>query len=439
MPTRNVPPASPDEPLTGAGFEALSAPLIGSARFAVAVSGGADSVALMCLAADWCRGAGRAPPLAITVDHGLREGSATEASQVARWAHDLGLEHLTLAWDGRAHQGNLQAEARRARYALLADALSRNDIRLLATGHTRDDQAETLLIRLARGSGLVGLSGMSTLAPYPGRRLHDLSLVRPLLDIPHSRLVATLRARGQPWIEDPSNANPQFLRARIRATLPSLAGLGLTAERLAATAGHLARANSVIEGVVVELAARVLRTDPCGYALIETRDLRAAPDEAVLRLVARVLKTVSGETYAPRFDRLAALVDWLRASPAGSGRTLGGCRLAGRADGTVLIAREEEAMRRAGHMLRLRPGGSGVWDGRFSVAIPASAPDTEYEVKALGPEGVNALPDKAILPRHEPRRVAATCPSVWRSGTLLAAPTLGHDTGIGATAAFLDA
>jgi tRNA(Ile)-lysidine synthase len=264
-----------------------------------------------------------------------------------------------------------------------------------------------------------------------------MSLVRPLLEIPHSRLVATLRARGQPWIEDPSNANPKFLRARIRAALPSLAGLGLTVDRLAATAGHLARANAAIEGVVVELAARVLKTDPSGYVLMETRDLRAAPDEAVLRLVARVLKTVSGEAYAPRFDRLAALADWLRAPPAGSGRTLGGCRLACRADGTVLVAREEDAMRRAGHVLRLRPGGSGVWDGRFSVAIPASAPDAEYEVKALGPEGVRALPDKAVLPRHEPRRVAATCPSVWRSGTLLAAPTLGHDEGIGARVAFL--
>jgi tRNA(Ile)-lysidine synthase len=439
MPTQNVPPASPDEPVTGAGFQALAAPLIGSARFAVAVSGGADSVALMCLAADWCRSVGRGLPLAITVDHGLREGSAREASQVERWAQDLGLVHLTLAWEGRTHQGNLQAEARRARYALLADALSRHDVSLLATGHTRDDQAETLLIRLARGSGLAGLSGMSPRAPYPGRRLHDMSLVRPLLDIPHSRLVATLRARGQPWVEDPSNANPKFLRARIRATLPSLAGLGLTADRLAATAGHLARANAAIEGVVAELAARVLQTDPCGYVLMETRDLRAAPDEAVLRLVARVLKTVSGEAYAPRFDRLAALADWLRAPPAGSGRTLGGCRLACRADGSVLVAREEDAMRRAGHVLRLRPGGSGVWDGRFSVAIPAGAPDTEYEVKALGPEGVRALDDKAVLPRHEPRRVAATCPSVWRSGTLLAAPTLGHDVGIGARAAFLGA
>jgi tRNA(Ile)-lysidine synthase len=393
----------------------------------------------MCLAADWCRSVGRGLPLAITVDHGLREGSAREASQVERWAQDLGLVHLTLAWEGRTHQGNLQAEARRARYALLADALSRHDVSLLATGHTRDDQAETLLIRLARGSGLAGLSGMSPRAPYPGRRLHDMSLVRPLLDIPHSRLVATLRARGQPWVEDPSNANPKFLRARIRATLPSLAGLGLTADRLAATAGHLARANAAIEGVVVELAARVLKADPCGYVLMETRDLRAAPDEAVLRLVARVLKTVSGEAYAPRFDRLAALADWLRAPPAGSGRTLGGCRLACRADGSVLVAREEDAMRRAGHVLRLRPGGSGVWDGRFSVAIPAGAPDTEYEVKALGPEGVRALDDKAVLPRHEPRRVAATCPSVWRSGTLLAAPTLGHDVGIGARAAFLGA
>lgn len=439
MPTPNAPPARPDEPVTVEAFAATAARLVGSEPFAVAVSGGADSVALMCLAADWSRQSGQAPPLAITVDHGLRTSSAAEATQVGDWARSLGLAHLILSWDGRAHHANLQAEARRARYGLLADALSTRSIGILATGHTQDDQAETLMIRLARGSGLMGLSGMSSRAAFPGRRQRDMQLVRPLLQVPHARLVATLRARGQHWMEDPSNANPRFLRARIRAAMPALEDLGLSRERLATTAAHLARANAAIEGIVRALAARALEFDPCGYALLHTASLDAAPDEAALRLMAGILKTVSGEAYAPRFDRLEALVAWLREAPAGAGRTLGGCRLSCRPGGQVLIVREENAMLRAGHVLRLRPGGSAIWDGRFAIAIPASAPETEYEVKALGAGGLVQLGERGRLPRHEPRRVAATCPALWRSGTLLAAPTLGHDTGIGATATFLPA
>jgi len=439
MPKQSAPPDNPVIPLTVEAFAGVAGPLLGHAPFAVAVSGGADSVALMCLAAEWRRNTGHAPPLVITVDHSLREGSAAEARQVGHWAASLGLEHLTLTWDGRALHGNLQAEARRARYAQLAGALEARAIRFLATGHNRDDQAETVMIRLARGSGLAGLSGMSTLAAFPGRRQRDMWLARPLLDIPHARLVATLRARGQSWIEDPSNANPRFLRARLREAMPVLASLGLSPERLAATAAHLARASTAIDGLADGMWRGVVQADPCGYVLLQTPGLAHASDEVALRLVARVLRTVSGEAYAPRFDRLSAALDWLRASQPATGRTLGGCRLFRRNAETVLVAREESAMQRAAHVLRLAPGGSGVWDGRFAVVIPQGAPKAEYEVSPLGPDGLKVLGKQARLPRHEPRRIAATCPAVWCAGRLRAAPTLGFDTGIGATAAFLEA
>lgn len=439
MPKQNAPPDNPDIPLTVDAFAGVAGPLLGHAPFAIAVSGGADSVALMCLAADWRRNAGYAPPLVITVDHGLREGSAAEARQVGHWAGSLGLEHLTLTWDGRALHGNLQAEARRARYAQLAGALEARAIRFLATGHNRDDQAETFMIRLARGSGLAGLSGMSPLASFPGRRQRDMWLARPLLGIPHASLVATLRARGQSWIEDPSNANPRFLRARLRKAMPALAGFGLSPDRLAATAAHLARANVAIEGLVGQLWRGVVHADPSGYVLLQTPGLTHASDEVALRLVARVLKSVSGEVYAPRFESLLAALHWLRSPQPATGRTLGGCRLFRRDAETVLVVREENAMLRAGHVLHLGPGGSGVWDGRFAVAIPQSAPVGEYEVRPLGPDGVKALGKGGRFPRHEPRRIAATCPAVWCDGRLRAAPTLGFDTGIGATATFLEA
>jgi len=437
---QNVPPASQDLPLERAAFAAAAATVIpANLGFAIAVSGGADSMALMCLAAEWCRSIGRPPPLVITVDHGLREASAVEAAQVARWAQAWDLEHLTLSWAGRDQPGNLQAEARRARYALMGEAMAARGISVLATGHTRDDQAETFLIRLARGSGLAGLSGMKKRAPFPVRGRSASLIVRPLLDVSHASLVATLRERSQPWIEDPSNANPRFLRARIRAATPHLEALGLTPPRLSATAAHLARANEAVDRAVRALAHDAVAFTPWGYALLQPQALSAAPAEVTLRLAARIIATVSGEPYTPRFEALSALVDWLGAPAPASGRTLGGCRVAARADGAVLVAREEAAMLRATHTLRLAPGGRGVWDGRFEVAIAPQAPEAEYDVKPLGLQGVRALGNRGRLPPHEPRRVAATCPAIWHAGRLVSAPNLGYDEGIGATAVFLQA
>jgi tRNA(Ile)-lysidine synthase len=437
MPKPSAPPASPDQPVSASEFAASADACIADAPFAIAVSGGADSMALMCLAADWCRETGRPAPVVLTVDHGLREGSAAEAARVCAWAAELGLQHHTLKWQAATHgQPNLQAAARKARYTLMAQAMSAHGCNRLATGHTADDQAETFLIRLSRGSGLEGLSGMKARSPFPLRSAQGLSLARPLLAFPHRRLVATLRARGQDWIEDPSNANPRFLRSRIRAAAPILADLGLTPDRLAQTAAHLARASALIDELVDGLAEHAVKLYPAGYASLDPAPLRKAPDEILLRLLARVLKGISGADYAPRFDDLLDLSAWLRNPATRAGRTLGGCRLQMRHDG-LLVARESAALRREQPVLRLARGQVGVWDGRFRVSIPASAVAGEYEVKTLGPEGVTALREKAVFPVHEPRRIAATCPAIWHQGRLASVPSLGFDDGIRASADFL--
>lgn len=437
MPKPSAPPASPDKPVSPGEFAASADKWIGEAPFLIAVSGGADSMALMCLAADWCREAGRQAPIALTVDHGLREGSAAEAAKVGAWAASLGLKHQILAWQaGGPSQPNLQAAARKARYALMASAMSEQGCSVLATGHTADDQAETFLIRLSRGSGVEGLSGMKPRTPFPLRLAQGLSIARPLLAFSHQRLVATLRSRGQPWIEDPSNASPRFLRARIRAAAPMLEDLGLTPDRLNQTAVHLARANAVIEGLVNRLAENTISVFPAGYASLDPVPLHQAPDEILLRLLARVLRGISGADYPPRFEDLKRATEWLRSPGALAGRTLGGCRLQVRSDG-ILVAREPAALRREKPMLSLANGQAGVWDGRFRVAIPGDAPPGQYEVKALGTEGVLALKERAVLPVHEPRRIAATCPAIWHQGHLLSVPSLRVDGGIRASADFL--
>ncbi|MGB6800465.1 MAG: tRNA lysidine(34) synthetase TilS, partial [Xanthobacteraceae bacterium] len=190
----------------------------------LAVSGGPDSTALLVLAARWAKRLKRAPKLiAVTVDHGLRAAAAREAVAVKRLAKNLGVAHRTLHWRGRKPKSGLQEAARIARYRLLADIAARAGYVHILTAHTLDDQAETILFRLARGSGLVGLAGMAHASPLPIGGRTSLFLVRPLLHLPKARLVATLKAERIGFSEDPSNHDPRFTRARLRRLMPELA------------------------------------------------------------------------------------------------------------------------------------------------------------------------------------------------------------------------
>jgi len=243
------------DPIRSEELEALFAPFALWPSCALAVSGGSDSSALMVLFADWLRLRGQdgASHVVVTVDHGLRAHSEEEARSVARAALGLGLPHATLVWQGPKPRSGIQAAARRVRYRLIGDYLRSRSIALVLTAHTRDDQAETLLMRLARGSGLDGLSAMSPLSPLAGPEAEAagaLWIGRPLLDIPKARLRATLKARGIAWIEDPSNAEPEFERTRLRAARAQLDALGLTPAMLALSAARLARVRRAVDGIV---------------------------------------------------------------------------------------------------------------------------------------------------------------------------------------------
>ncbi|MGB6272763.1 MAG: tRNA lysidine(34) synthetase TilS, partial [Pseudolabrys sp.] len=199
----------------------------------LAVSGGPDSTALMLLAARWRDSLDTKPKLvAVTVDHGLRKESRREALAVARLARKLKIAHRTLRWNGRKPATGLQEAARAARYRLLGDAARKAGAAHVVTAHTLDDQAETVLIRMTRGSGVTGLGAMARLAPLPSGADGAITLVRPLLDIPKSRLIATLNAAKIPYADDPSNRDPRFTRARLRTLMGALAQEGLDARRL---------------------------------------------------------------------------------------------------------------------------------------------------------------------------------------------------------------
>ena len=298
---------------------------------AVAVSGGGDSVALMHLLARWARAKKRAAPLVLSVDHGLRKESAAQARQVSRWAKALGLRCEILTVKSAKPKSDIEAWARAARLSLMGARLTRHRLTTLYLGHHQDDQAETFLLRLGRGSGLDGLSAMQTLAPFPHPDFAGLSVARPLLGVPRSGLQAYLKTRKQHWLEDPMNSEARFARSRIRALMPQLADAGLTAHRIADAAAHLARAREALDLVTAAVLARALRQEggqEGGVLLLDPEALAAAPREIGLRALAALLKKVSGAPYRPRFDALESLFDRMAKSPGlGGGATLHGCRL----------------------------------------------------------------------------------------------------------------
>ena len=225
----------------------------GAPAIVLAVSGGPDSIALMWLAARWRRALKRGPRLiAVTVDHGLRTGAAAEARDVKRLARSLDLQHRTVRWSGTKPRTGLPAAARSARYRLLAQAARANGATHILTAHTRDDQAETLLMRIMRGSGVAGLAAMARESDRDGVRL-----ARPFLNVSKSQLIATLRKAKVSFADDPTNRDTSFTRPRLRMLMPALAAEGGDTRNLARLASRLARANQAVE-VLVDGAERYL-------------------------------------------------------------------------------------------------------------------------------------------------------------------------------------
>lgn len=319
---------------------------------AVAVSGGGDSLALMLLLKDWAAHAARPQPVVLTVDHGLVPHSARVAAATRRTARRHGLKAHMLVWSGTKPSSDIEGAARAARYALLGAWCARHDVAGLYVAHTLEDQAETVLLRLARGSGLDGLAAMRPVASFPAPGFERLRVVRPLLGFERAALRRVLEVRGEAWHEDPMNADERFARVRIRRAWPELEALGLVPARIAATAQHLARARDALEEATREFLDGACRFDR-DRILIDGARLAEAPPEIGLRALAHILARLSGEAYRPRFERLQRLYDALCGEEFRAARTLQGCRIgrAPRAErvfgaGTLVAAREPPRRRR---------------------------------------------------------------------------------------------
>jgi tRNA(Ile)-lysidine synthase len=295
-------------PISASDAKRLLADWKAAPAIVLAVSGGPDSVALMWLAARWRRGLSRGPRLvAVTVDHGLRAEAAREARDVKRLARTLDLEHRTMRWSGAKPNTGLPAAARAARYKLLAQAARHAGATHVLTAHTSDDQAETLLMRLLRGSGLAGLSAMARQSERDG-----FLLARPLLHVPKARLIATLAKAGIDFADDPTNRDPNFTRARLRALLPQLAAEGGDARALTRLASRLARANAAVE-ILADGAERylALRGSELRLGGFDAIAFAALPEEIRLRLLKRAIDRYGHEGPAElgKVEALLAALD----------------------------------------------------------------------------------------------------------------------------------
>lgn len=333
-------PIAPDElPALFAGFGV-------HAHLILAVSGGADSSALMLLASRWRAQNPHTRLTVATIDHALRPESAEECRLVAARAGALGLDCRVKRWEGDKPVTRLQEAARQARYALLAEAAAEAGAEAIVTAHTLDDQAETVLMRLLRGSAVDGLAAMRPLTPLAG-----LSLLRPLLGTARARLVATLQAAGMPWLEDPSNRNPRFERVRLRSLLADLAPLGLDPVRLALLARRAARSSDALEAVAAERFEALCRRSQ-GRLELDGAGLAACPAEVRLRILERAVIAVQDKGRAPgyglRLERLETLAETLDDALAGGmawQRSLGGALLRLDGAGNLQVSREPERRR----------------------------------------------------------------------------------------------
>ncbi len=374
-------------------------------KLGVAVSGGSDSIAALNI----LTGAARARDIsiaAITINHGLRAEAEAEAAFVAESCKKLGIRHDIRRWQDWDGSGNLQAQARDARYGLMAAWARETGVDYIALGHTQDDQAETFLMRLARGAGVDGLSEMKRVFSRGG-----VTWLRPFLRSSRAALRAHLLRHGLNWVDDPSNDDPQFERVRLRQAMAQFGEVGLDTATLSQSSQNLADVRDALDFYVRCAAADFVQIEQ-GDVLLS--DMSQTPPEVRRRLISAILRWMSGDDFAPRAAAMAQLQDGLDA--AGK-HVLAGCVIT-RDGQQTRFTREWNAVR------GLTCATDEVWDNRWRLEGPHAA---GLHVRALGEDGLSACPDwrSGGLPRVS----LLASPSVWDGETLVSAPLTGGNNG----------
>ncbi len=396
---------------------------------ALAVSGGPDSMALLLLVDRWRRARlrqeHRAPDLTIfAIDHGLRPAAMDECQFVADKAKALGYDAHILRWEGEVPSTRIQEMAREIRYQLLAEACHLRNIKTVMTAHHLDDQAETVLMRLARGSGVDGLCAIAVQS-----RRYGLGLLRPLLEFEKAELLALLKENDWDYMTDPSNKDSRFERVRLRERSAELKKLGLTAKMIGLSARRLRRAKTALNETSDEFLNSHAFISDYGTARIDQLALFDAPDEIAIRALSKVLRVCGGSQDVPNMARLETLIGRLKADFS-TNRTLAGCRLIAKGD-FWLVARE------AGRITELEkpivPGGCMFWDNRYivcadkkaSARITAAPLGEGSDLKGLVEESLlqnfpkDALPSLLTL-RNKGKIIAVPAFDFWRAQAISA-------------------
>jgi len=352
---------------------------------AVAVSGGADSLALTLLLDNWARSQ-KGRVIALTVDHRFRKSSKKEAIKVGKWLEKYDIEHHVLVNEKPKPKSNLQDEARALRYEMMTSWCKENDILHLAVAHHLDDQAETFLIRLGRGSGVDGLSSMAKVSVK-----NEVTIIRPLLQVPTLALKKYLKDKKQKWIEDPTNKKDDYTRNKIRKLLLKMSDKELMTGRLAETAKNMARARAALEQQTAREMVKCLELNDAGFCSLNVENFKEITEEIALRILSSTLSSIGGNAYRPRFEKLFALYSAILEKNNFKGRTLWGCKIfASKDKKQIIICREESKLAKD----RLISKNKEIhWDERFVLSLTNGAQPTDYKGKFL----VGALGQKGWL------------------------------------------
>lgn len=323
----------PGRQLIDAG--AIFSPLAQFSRIGLAVSGGPDSLALLLLAGEYARKHDSYDRFVVySVDHNLRPEAATEVAFVLDTATRLGLQARGLRWDGLKPSTGIQQAARRARYALIGRAMAEDGVEIVVTAHHLGDQAETVLMRLAHGSGVEGLRGMDYFSEVNG-----IAIVRPLLGIDPVALAQVVASAGLTPVGDPSNLDTDYERVRWRHALPQLAALGIDARRLSRFADRMRDADLAISAMAntVEFEAGI------GSRTLGHKILRDLPRAVAVKVMQRLLREVGAGLKPHDLARIEAITDALRGQSALKRTSLHGCLVA--SDGTSIVVEREPGRR----------------------------------------------------------------------------------------------
>ena len=347
---------------------------VNNQQFAIGVSGGCDSMALMHLSIEWIHNRNYTTiPHVLSVNHNLRDEARDEVEFVKQNADHC--YHHTLEWQHSKINSNIQALAREARYRIMTKWCIENHVKILLIAHHLDDQAETVMLRLARGSGIDGLSAMTIVT-----KLNDIKIVRPLLNESRENILNYLNKRGLNWAEDPSNA--KYERSIYRRYLNSSRNPELLKARLCRTAEHMQNARDALSYYTNQAIDNCIIYQEFGYIEILHDIFFALPKEISMRVLLHALTRISGKIYKPRYNKFINLFNKIWNKELIKNYTLHGCVI--QMQHNIVILRELSAI---SDSITIKNAGSYLWDNRFICTINCS--NTVYLTKL----GINGLQD----------------------------------------------